>query len=93
MSHMAPGEGSPVDNPQATPAAQPYEPQQGSGPAERPQEQVDELQAQELQSAESEEVTPPSAVQGAVGRTDVYGRPIKGDPQPDPEPESQSGSE
>lgn len=88
MSHMAPGEGSPVDNPQAVPAAQPYEPQQGTGPAERPAEVVEELQAQDQgQAPAEEEAPPPSPVQGAVGRTDVNGRPIKGggEPQPDPE--------
>lgn len=75
MSNMAPGEGSPNDNPAAVPE-QPYEPHQGTGDAERPQEEVEEAQQ-----------APPSPVQGAVGRTDVYGRPIQGEPQPDPEPE------
>jgi hypothetical protein len=48
MSHIAPGEGSPNDNPAINPE-QPYEPQQGTGDAERPQEQVDELQESELE--------------------------------------------
>lgn len=78
MSHMAPGEGSPNDNPAAAPD-QPYEPQQGTGDAERPQEEVDALQAQEE--------PPPSPVQGAVGRTDVYGRPLPPGQEPQPDPE------
>ena len=46
MSIMAPGEGSPNDNEDATPEI-PYEPQQGTGDAERPQEEVDQLQTEE----------------------------------------------
>lgn len=48
MTHADPGSGSPVDNPNFHPAEQPYEPQQGTGDAAKPQEEVDAEQAKAL---------------------------------------------
>jgi hypothetical protein len=55
MSHMAPGEGSPVDNPNAVPMSIPYEPQQGTGEAEISEEEVQRRQEGELAAREAED--------------------------------------
>jgi hypothetical protein len=55
MTHAAPGSGSPVDNPNFLPADQPYEPNQGTGDAERPQEEVDAEQETLLGTGDGEE--------------------------------------
>jgi hypothetical protein len=71
MSHMAPGEGSPVDNPNATPEV-PYEPQQGTGRAKKSQKQVDKEQAEE------QDFIAPS---DAMPHTDVDGKAIPDEPE------------
>ncbi len=72
MTHAAPGSGSPADNPNFTPTDQPYEPQQGTGEAEKPQEEVD---------AEQERDLPFIAPSDAAPHTDVDGRAIPPEPE------------
>jgi hypothetical protein len=79
MTHAAPGEGSPVDNPNFTPAEQPYEPNQGTGDAERPQEEVD---------AEQLKLVAPS---DAAPRTDTDGKAIPPEPAEDEKPKRKAG--
>lgn len=71
MTNVAPGQGSPVDNPNALPADLPYEPQQGTGEGKKSQKEVDEQQEREF-----------IAPVDSAPRTDTDGQAIPDEPEP-----------
>jgi hypothetical protein len=83
MSHMAPGEQSPAIDPDNAPDV-PYEAEQGTGDAEKTQEEVEREQGKETAPEEppGAEAAPPGrgafiAPSDAAPHTDVLGRPIR----------------